>query len=207
MSLGMLATIAEQAPANFYHFLLDNECYATTGGQPVPNAKNVAYDVLARGAGYPRAFAFTELDGLQPRTAGILARARAGVRRAEGAAGGREHADRHGARAGRRARATRWCRTCAVSSASGNRERVSARLADEAALYRCQAVERRLRQWTLVHRRQRLLELLPASPSRPGWCPSPGCVMAKRTAASARLPACPCCTSGSSRRARCRSAS
>jgi thiamine pyrophosphate-dependent acetolactate synthase large subunit-like protein len=61
MSLGMLATIAEQAPANFYHFLLDNECYATTGGQPVPNAKAVAYDVLARGAGYPRAFAFTEL--------------------------------------------------------------------------------------------------------------------------------------------------
>src|SRR5438067_8097746 len=37
MSLGMLATIAEQAPANFYHFLLDNEVYATTGGQPVPN--------------------------------------------------------------------------------------------------------------------------------------------------------------------------
>jgi thiamine pyrophosphate-dependent acetolactate synthase large subunit-like protein len=61
MSLGMLPTIAEQAPANFYHFLLDNECYATTGGQPVPNAKAVAYDVLARGAGYPRAFAFTEL--------------------------------------------------------------------------------------------------------------------------------------------------
>ena len=31
MSLGMLATIAEQAPPNFYHFLLDNEVYATTG--------------------------------------------------------------------------------------------------------------------------------------------------------------------------------
>ena len=61
MSLGMLVTIAEQAPTNFYHFLLDNECYATTGGQPVPNAQNVAYDVIARGAGYPRAHAFTEL--------------------------------------------------------------------------------------------------------------------------------------------------
>jgi thiamine pyrophosphate-dependent acetolactate synthase large subunit-like protein len=61
MSLGMLATIAEQAPGNFYHFVLDNECYATTGGQPVPNAKAVAYDLLARGAGYPSAFAFTEL--------------------------------------------------------------------------------------------------------------------------------------------------
>src|ERR1700686_3632609 len=62
MSLGMLATIAEQAPANFYHFLLDNEVYATTGGQPVPNAKNVKYDRLALAAGYPRAQAFDKLD-------------------------------------------------------------------------------------------------------------------------------------------------
>jgi len=72
MSLGMLATIAEQAPANFYHFVLDNEVYATTGGQPVPNAKNVAYDVLARGAGYPRAFAFTELAAFTRELPGIL---------------------------------------------------------------------------------------------------------------------------------------
>ena len=73
MSLGMLATIAEQAPANFYHFLLDNEVYATTGGQPVPNAKNVAYDTLARGAGYPRAFAYTELGEFARGLPGILA--------------------------------------------------------------------------------------------------------------------------------------
>ncbi len=64
MSLGMLATIAEQAPANFYHFLLDNEVYATTGGQPVPNAKNIAYDKLALAAGYPCAYAFEEVEGL-----------------------------------------------------------------------------------------------------------------------------------------------
>ena len=74
MGLGVLATIAEQAPANFYHFLLDNECYATTGGQPVPNAKAVAYDVLARGAGYPHAFAFTELAEFRANLPGILAR-------------------------------------------------------------------------------------------------------------------------------------
>jgi thiamine pyrophosphate-dependent acetolactate synthase large subunit-like protein len=61
MSLGMLVTIAEQAPANFYHFLLDNEVYATTGGQPVPNAKNIAYDKLALASGYPRAHAFVEV--------------------------------------------------------------------------------------------------------------------------------------------------
>jgi hypothetical protein len=68
----MLATIAEQAPANLYHFLLDNECYATTGGQPVPNAKAVAYDVFARGAGYPRAFAFSELEEFNRQLPGIL---------------------------------------------------------------------------------------------------------------------------------------
>jgi sulfopyruvate decarboxylase subunit beta len=62
MNLGILATIAEQAPTNFYHFVLDNECYATTGGQPVPNAKNMAYDVIARGAGYPHTYAFTHLE-------------------------------------------------------------------------------------------------------------------------------------------------
>ena len=28
----------------------------------MPNADNVAYDVIARGAGYPRAFAFDELE-------------------------------------------------------------------------------------------------------------------------------------------------
>ena len=74
MSLGMLTTIAEQAPANFYHFLLDNEVYATTGGQPVPNAKNVAYDRIALGCGYPRAHAFAEIGDLQREVAGILAK-------------------------------------------------------------------------------------------------------------------------------------
>jgi thiamine pyrophosphate-dependent acetolactate synthase large subunit-like protein len=62
MSLGQLPTIAEQAPANFYHFVLDNEVYATTGGQPVPGAKTVDYAGLARASGYPRAHSFNALD-------------------------------------------------------------------------------------------------------------------------------------------------
>jgi thiamine pyrophosphate-dependent acetolactate synthase large subunit-like protein len=72
MNLGILPTIAEQVPKNFYHFMLDNECYATTGGQPVPNAKNVAYDVIARGAGYPRAFAFATLEDFSSNIKAIL---------------------------------------------------------------------------------------------------------------------------------------
>src|SRR3984957_3338495 len=74
MSLGMLATIAEQAPANFYHFLLDNEVYATTGGQPVPNAKSIAYDRLPLAAGYPRAHAFDEVADFARDLPAILAR-------------------------------------------------------------------------------------------------------------------------------------
>jgi len=72
MGMGALATIAEQAPTNFYHFMLDNECYATTGGQPVPNAKNIAYDVIARGAGYPRAYAFETLEDFSNNLKAIL---------------------------------------------------------------------------------------------------------------------------------------
>jgi thiamine pyrophosphate-dependent acetolactate synthase large subunit-like protein len=68
----VLVSVAEQKPENFYHFLLDNECYATTGGQPVPNAKNVKYDEFARAAGYPRAFAFDELDALSKSLPDIL---------------------------------------------------------------------------------------------------------------------------------------
>ncbi len=74
MSLGMLATIAEQMPANFYHFLLDNEVYATTGGQPVPNAKNIAYDRMALAAGYPRAHAFEDVADFARELPGILGR-------------------------------------------------------------------------------------------------------------------------------------
>src|SRR5688572_6863915 len=72
MSLGVLMTVAEQKPANFYHFMLDNECYATTGGQPVPNANNVKYDLIAQGAGYPRAFAFDDLNDFSKALPGIL---------------------------------------------------------------------------------------------------------------------------------------
>jgi len=72
MNLGALVTIAEKAPRNLYHFMLDNECYATTGGQPVPNAKNVAYDIIARGAGYPSAYAFDNLEDFSTNLEAIL---------------------------------------------------------------------------------------------------------------------------------------
>jgi phosphonopyruvate decarboxylase len=62
MNLGILATIAGKQPRNFYHFLLDNECYATTGGQPVPNAKSINYAGMAKEAGYAAAYRFDDLE-------------------------------------------------------------------------------------------------------------------------------------------------
>ena len=73
MSLGQLATIAEQAPTNFYHFILDNEVYATTGGQPVPGSKIVDYAALAKAAGYPTAVNIADLSDFARQLPGLLA--------------------------------------------------------------------------------------------------------------------------------------
>ena len=62
MNLGVLATIAGKKPKNFFHFLLDNECYATTGGQPVPNANEIDYAAVARSAGYVSTYHFDDLE-------------------------------------------------------------------------------------------------------------------------------------------------
>ena len=72
MNLGILATIADKQPQNFYHFLLDNECYATTGGQPVPNAKNINYAGMAKEAGYAAAYQFDDLESLSRQIEEIL---------------------------------------------------------------------------------------------------------------------------------------
>lgn len=73
MSLGQLVTIAEQAPANFYHFILDNEVYATTGGQPVPGARIVDYAGVARASGYANTHGFTELQDFNRALTAIFA--------------------------------------------------------------------------------------------------------------------------------------
>ena len=62
MNLGAIASIAGKKPANFYHFLLDNECYATTGGQPVPNFQEIDYALMAEGAGYAATYNFNDLE-------------------------------------------------------------------------------------------------------------------------------------------------
>lgn len=62
MNLGVIASIAGKQPKNFVHFVLDNECYATTGGQPVPNSTEIDYAAMAKGAGYASAYNFDDLE-------------------------------------------------------------------------------------------------------------------------------------------------
>ena len=73
MNLGALASIAGKKPANFYHFLLDNECYATTGGQPVPNSQEIDYAVMAQGAGYASTHSFDDLEEFTTSVGEIMA--------------------------------------------------------------------------------------------------------------------------------------
>jgi len=72
MNLGVLATIADQKPKNFYHILLDNECYATTGGQPVPSSTEISYHGMAKDAGYPSVHSFEDLEDFAINIEGIL---------------------------------------------------------------------------------------------------------------------------------------
>lgn len=62
MNLGTLVTIGDKAPSNMYHFVLDNEVYATTGGQDVPGAGVTDYADMARAAGYRHTYEFTDLE-------------------------------------------------------------------------------------------------------------------------------------------------
>ncbi len=72
MGMGALSTIAEKAPSNLYHFMLDNGVYATTGGQPVPNAEEMEYAVVAQGCGYPSTYAIDNLEDFTSQIAEIL---------------------------------------------------------------------------------------------------------------------------------------
>lgn len=60
MSLGILATIANQAPANLAVLVMDNEAYVETGGQPTATAGATNLEVIAQGSGFTKTRTVTE---------------------------------------------------------------------------------------------------------------------------------------------------
>ena len=72
MNLGTLVTIANKAPQNLYHFVMDNGVYATTGGQPVPGAGTTSYAEMAQAAGYAHTYEFDDLEEFATQAQHIL---------------------------------------------------------------------------------------------------------------------------------------
>ena len=64
MSLGILATIANLAPANLAVLVMDNESYVETGGQPTATAGPTDLEAIARGAGFNATRTVTESSEL-----------------------------------------------------------------------------------------------------------------------------------------------
>jgi phosphonopyruvate decarboxylase len=72
MQLGSLTSIAGSGAANFYHFVVVNNVYETSGLQPTPAADIVNFATMAKGAGYQQAYEFDDLGVLRERLPGIF---------------------------------------------------------------------------------------------------------------------------------------
>jgi phosphonopyruvate decarboxylase len=72
MNLGTLVTVANAAPKNFVHCVCENGIYETNGGVPIPRAGEVSFTGLARAAGYPRTYEFSNLADWDRELDGIL---------------------------------------------------------------------------------------------------------------------------------------
>ncbi|MCL0044147.1 thiamine pyrophosphate-dependent enzyme [Dehalococcoidia bacterium] len=62
MNLGSLVTVANKGPSNYYHFVLEDGAYTTTGGQPIPNVNKISFTGLAMAAGYSNTYEYDNLE-------------------------------------------------------------------------------------------------------------------------------------------------
>lgn len=70
MSLGALPLIASENPSNLVHFILDNESYESTGGQPTISSK-VDLAEVARSCGYRQVARVDDIEGLEGALVGL----------------------------------------------------------------------------------------------------------------------------------------
>lgn len=72
MNLGSLITIADKAPKNFYHFVMENGVYATTGGQEIPGSGTTSIEKMGKASGYAHTFHFSDLESFSNRIGNVL---------------------------------------------------------------------------------------------------------------------------------------
>lgn len=73
MNLGSLVTIAEAAPANLVHFVVENGSYEANGSHPIPGKGQVAFAEMARAAGYAAVYDFDGLNRFSASLPEVLA--------------------------------------------------------------------------------------------------------------------------------------
>lgn len=73
MNIGALVTIAEAAPKNLYHFVMENGTYEANGGHPIPGRGAVSFAGLARSAGHKSVHEFSDLKVFEQQVGAILA--------------------------------------------------------------------------------------------------------------------------------------
>ncbi|HEV3178495.1 MAG TPA: thiamine pyrophosphate-dependent enzyme [Stellaceae bacterium] len=72
MNLGSLATIANAAPKNFFHFVCENGTYEANGDHPIPGRGRLSFAGLAREAGYAATHEFADLAHFEQQIGNVL---------------------------------------------------------------------------------------------------------------------------------------
>lgn len=72
MNLGTLVTIANAAPKNLVHCVMENGTYETNGAVPLPRAGKFSFAGFAREAGYARTWEISTLEEWDRELDGIL---------------------------------------------------------------------------------------------------------------------------------------
>jgi thiamine pyrophosphate-dependent acetolactate synthase large subunit-like protein len=71
MNLGCLVTIAAAAPKNLVHLVVQNGTYEANGSHPIPN-NNADFAAMAKSAGYPHAYEFSQLANFEQQAGHII---------------------------------------------------------------------------------------------------------------------------------------
>jgi sulfopyruvate decarboxylase subunit beta len=72
MNLGSLATIADTAPKNFFHFVCENGTYEANGDHPIPGRGRLSFAGMAREAGYAATHEFSDITTFEQQIGMVL---------------------------------------------------------------------------------------------------------------------------------------
>ena len=72
MNLGSLATIANAAPRNFFHFVCENGTYEAYGDHPIPGRERLSFAGMAHEAGYAATHEFADIAAFEQQIGGVF---------------------------------------------------------------------------------------------------------------------------------------